>query len=192
MVVAAYGDGTIRWHRASDGRELLALKVPANKTDWVLWTPEGFYEATAGAQDVLRWVINYGSNSAATTLSVSAIPALHRPDALSLMHAELETARALGIADVTKVRAFVQVATDSAKPPGALLHVLAVGIDHFGEKAGGLRLDYAVEDAHDVATDLLRGSRSRGLGDSPPPPDRGHVQARPVRTGCGRRLRAHH
>ena len=190
-MVAAYGDGTIRWHCADDGRELLALKVRANKTDWVLWTPEGFYEATAGAQDVLRW-INHGSNSAATTLSVSAIPALHRPDALPLMLAELETARALGIADVTKVRAFVQVATDSAKPPGALLHVLAVGIDHFGEKAGGLRLDYAVEDAHDVATDILRGSRSRGLGDSPPPPDRGHVQARPVRTGCGRRLRAHH
>jgi len=39
MVVAAYGDGTIRWHRADDGRELLALKVLANKTAWVLWTP---------------------------------------------------------------------------------------------------------------------------------------------------------
>ncbi len=49
VVVAAYGDGAIRWHRADDGRELLALQVLPNKTDWVLWTPEGFYEATPGA-----------------------------------------------------------------------------------------------------------------------------------------------
>ena len=29
LVVAAYGDGTIRWHRLSDGQELLALFVHA-------------------------------------------------------------------------------------------------------------------------------------------------------------------
>jgi WD40 repeat protein len=54
VVVAAYRDGTIRWHRADDGRELLALQVLPHKErdpakwDWVLWTPEGFYEATPG------------------------------------------------------------------------------------------------------------------------------------------------
>ena len=49
LVVAAYGDGTIRWHRMDDGRELLALYVLADKQNWVAWTPEGFYGATAGA-----------------------------------------------------------------------------------------------------------------------------------------------
>ena len=117
IVVAAYGDGTIRWHRADDGRELLALQVLANKTDWVLWTPEGFYEATPGAEDVLKWVVNHGPDSAATT-SRSAIPRLHRPDALPLVLDELETARALGIADVSEARLAVQMATGSAKPPG--------------------------------------------------------------------------
>src|SRR5262249_33264129 len=43
LVVAAYGDGTIRWHRMDDGRELLALFVLADKQNWVAWTPEGFY-----------------------------------------------------------------------------------------------------------------------------------------------------
>ena len=155
IVVAAYGDGTIRWRRADDGRELLALHVLPNKKDWVLWTPEGFYEATPGAQDVLKWVINHGTDSAATTLPVSAIPKLHRPDALSLVLDELETTRALGIADVAEARLLVQAATGSAIPPGAVLHVLTVGIDHFGDKAGGLKLDYAVADAHDVATALV-------------------------------------
>ncbi len=160
VLVAAYGDGTIRWHRGDDGRELLALQVLANKTDWVLWTPEGFYEATPGAQDVLKWVVDHGPNSAATAISVSAIPRLHRPDALPLVLAELETARALGIADVAAARLSVQTATGSAKPPGAVLHVLAIGIDHFGDKAGSLKLDYAVDDAHDVASALLESQKS--------------------------------
>ena len=126
----------------------------------MLWTPEGFYEATSGAQDVLKWVVNHGPDSAATTLPVSAIPKLHRPDALRLVLDELETARALGIADVSEARLAVQTATGSDKPPGGVLHVLAIGIDHFGSKAGGLHLDYAVDDARDIANALLAGQRS--------------------------------
>ena len=60
LVVAAYGDGTIRWHRMSDGAELLAFMPLADRTNWVAWTPEGFYAATAGAQGVLRWQVNRG------------------------------------------------------------------------------------------------------------------------------------
>ena len=145
IVVTAEGDGTIRWLRANDGRELLALQVLPNKTDWVLWTPEGFYAATPSAQNVLKWVVNHGPDAAATTLSVSAIPNLYRPDALRLVLDQLETARALGIAEVAAARLSVQTATGSEKPPGAVLHVLAVGIDHFGDKAGALKLDYAVD-----------------------------------------------
>jgi WD40 repeat protein len=168
IVVAAHGDGTIRWHRADDGRELLALQVLLNKSDpiksdWVLWTPEGFYEATPGAQDVLRWVVNHGPEKAATTLPVSAIPKLHRPSALPLVLDELETARALGIDDISTTRLEVQAKTGSAKPPGAVLHVLAIGVDHFGDKAGGLHLDYAAEDARDVA-DMLRDSQKIAPG----------------------------
>jgi uncharacterized caspase-like protein len=125
----------------------------------VLWTPEGFYEATSGAKDVLKWVVNHGPNKAATTLPVSAIARLHRPIALPLVLSELETARALGLDDITQARHDVQVKTGSAKPPGGVLHVLAIGVDHFGDKAGGLRLDYAAEDAHDVADALLQSQR---------------------------------
>jgi WD40 repeat protein len=123
IVVTANGDGAIRWHRADDGRELLALQVLPNKEsdptkwDWVLWTPEGFYEATPGARDMLKWVVNHGPDSAATTLPVSAIPRLHRPDALPLVLEELETARALGIADMALARCDVQAAAHSGKAP---------------------------------------------------------------------------
>ena len=53
----------------------------------------------------------------------------------------------------------VQIATGSAKPPGGVLHVLAIGIDKFGDKAGGLHLDYAAEDARDVANALLESQK---------------------------------
>jgi WD40 repeat protein len=160
IVVAAYGDGAIRWHRADDGRELLALQVLPNskdpaKWDWVLWTPEGFYEATAGAENVLKWVTNHGPDTAASVLPVSAIAKLHRPNALPHVLDQLETAHALGVDDMTQARLDVQAKTGSAKPPGGVLHVLAIGVDKFGDKAGGLHLDYAAEDAHDVASALL-------------------------------------
>jgi uncharacterized caspase-like protein len=86
---------------------------------------------------------------------VSAIPRLHRPDALRFVLDELNTKGALGAADLTGARLAVQKATGSVKPPGGVLRVLAIGIDKFGEKAGGLHLDYAAEDARDVARTLL-------------------------------------
>jgi WD40 repeat protein len=159
-VVVTAGGGTIRWHRADDGRELLSLHVIPNdkepaKWDWVLWTPEGFYEATPGADGVLKWVVNHGPDKAATTLPVSAIAKLHRRNALAHVLDKLETAHALGVDDISQARLDVQAATGSAQPPGGVLHVLAIGIDKFGDKAGGLHLDYAAEDAQAVATALF-------------------------------------
>jgi hypothetical protein len=147
IVVAAEGDGTIHWHRADDGRELLTLQVLPNKKDWVLWTPERFYQATDGAQDVLKWVTNHGPDHEATAIPVSKVSRLHRPDALRFVIDELNTKGALGAADLAGARLAVQAATGSAKPPGAVLHVLTIGVDQFG-------LHFAAEDARGVADAL--------------------------------------
>jgi outer membrane protein assembly factor BamB len=155
LVVATYGDGTIRWHRMDDGRELLALYVLADKQNWVAWTPEGFYGATAGAFGVLQWQVNRGFDAAADAVPVNAIPRLRRPDALALVLEELETARALGIADLKAARRDVQIVTGSTKAPGARLHVLTIGISDYGDKARNLRLNFAHRDAQDVASALL-------------------------------------
>ena len=40
-----------------------------------------------------------------------------------------------------------------------MLHVLAIGVDQFGDKAGGLKLNYAAEDAHDFAGALLESQK---------------------------------
>jgi WD40 repeat protein len=155
LAIAAYGDGTIRWHRLDDGRELLALYVLADKQNWVAWTPEGFYGATAGAFGLLQWQVNRGFDAAADTVPVNTIPSLRRPDALALVLQELETARALGMADLKAARRDVQIVTRSTKAPGSRLHVLAIGISDYGDKAKNLRLNFAARDAQDVASALL-------------------------------------
>ena len=82
--------------------------------------------------------VNHGPDQAATTLPVSAIAKLHRPNALPHVLDQLETAHALGVDDMSQARFDVQAKTGSAKPPGGVLHVLAIGVDKFGDKAGGL------------------------------------------------------
>jgi hypothetical protein len=129
--------------------------VLADKQNWVAWTPEGFYGATPGAFGVLRWHVNRGFEAAAETVPVSAIPRLRRPDALPFVLQELETTRALGVADVRAARDDVRFITGAAKAPGARLHVLTIGVSDYGEKAAELALRFAHKDAQDVASALL-------------------------------------
>jgi Caspase domain/WD domain, G-beta repeat len=155
LAVAAYGDGTIRWHRMDDGRELLALYVLPDRQNWVAWTPEGFYGATPGAFGALQWHVNQGFDAAARAVPISEIHSLRRPEVLVLVLQEMETARALGIADLKAARRDIQVATGAAKPPGARLHVLTVGVSDYGDKAKNLKLNFAHRDAQDVASALV-------------------------------------
>jgi WD40 repeat protein len=60
IIVAAYRDGTIRWHRWSDGNELLALFVNRESKAWVAWTPSGYYMASPGGEDLIGWHVNRG------------------------------------------------------------------------------------------------------------------------------------
>jgi uncharacterized caspase-like protein len=56
----------------------------------------------------------------------------------------------------------VQIATGSAKAPGARLHVLTIGVSDYGDKAKDLKLRFADRDAHDVA-DALVNTQGGGL-----------------------------
>jgi WD40 repeat protein len=86
LVVVAYGDGTIRWHRLSDGQELLALFVHASDRRWVLWTPKGYYAASAGGEGLIGWHVNHGWNEAASFFSADRFrDRFNRPDIVKLV-----------------------------------------------------------------------------------------------------------
>jgi hypothetical protein len=82
LVIAVYGDRTIRWHRLDDGREVLALFPLADRRNWVAWTPEGIYAATPGAHGVLRWHVNRGWDAPAEAIPMAEIPETYRPEAI--------------------------------------------------------------------------------------------------------------
>jgi hypothetical protein len=65
VAIAAYSDGTIRWHRLSDGQELLAVFVHAKDRRWVAWTPKGYYTASSGGEGLIGWHVNRGWTDAA-------------------------------------------------------------------------------------------------------------------------------
>jgi Caspase domain len=163
LAIAAYDDGTIRWHRMDDGRELLALYVfPGGRQEWVAWTPEGFYDATADVFGRLQWQVNRDFGSEVSTIPVNAIARLRRPDVLALVLQELETAHVVGIPELKAARRDVQIATGSKSPPGPRLHVLTIGISAYGDKAQNLSLKFASRDAQDVANAILN-TQSDGL-----------------------------
>jgi WD40 repeat protein len=155
LVVAAFGDGSIRWHRMEDGAELLAFMPMSDHANWVAWTPEGFYAATAGAQGVLRWHVNRGWEPA-ESVPVEDIPGSYRPEVLPLVLQQLETPRALGLADMADHNQQVMLRTHSHISPGAQLHLLTIGIDQYNvEYAKNLRLQFADRDARDLASAIV-------------------------------------
>ena len=83
LVVAAYDDGTIRWHRLSDGKELLALFIHPDGQRWIVWTPQGYYDASLGADELIGWHVNHGYDRVPDFYPVSQFrDRFYRPDVI--------------------------------------------------------------------------------------------------------------
>ena len=105
IVVAAYGDGTIRWHRWSDGEELLALFVNRDTRAWVAWTPSGYYSASPGGEDMIGWHLNRGWGQAADFFPASRFRAkFARPDVIGRVLETLDEAAAVRQANTAAKR----------------------------------------------------------------------------------------
>lgn len=110
IILAAYGDGTIRWHRSSDGAELMALfmHVPADPNvakRWVLYTPKGYYTASAGGEDLIGWHVNRGWDEAADFFPASRFrDRFHRPDVVAKVLDLLDEDKAIDEANAQSKR----------------------------------------------------------------------------------------
>jgi WD40 repeat protein len=118
LVVAAFGDGTIRWYRLEDGQELLALFPHADRKRWVLWTPSGYYDASPGGEDLIGWHVNRGRDQAADYFPASRFrEAFHRPDVVSRVLETLDEVEALRLANEEGGRRQVRAAVSEQLPP---------------------------------------------------------------------------
>jgi WD40 repeat protein len=96
LIVAAYDDGTIRWHRVSDGEELLALFMAPDGRRWVAWTPQGYYDASAGADDLIGWQVNHGYDQAPDFFPASQFQQrFNRRDVIARVLDTLDVAKAV-------------------------------------------------------------------------------------------------
>jgi WD40 repeat protein len=99
LVLASYADGTIRWYRMSDGKELLALFPHADRKRWVAWTPNGYYDASPGGEDLIGWHVNRGLDHEADFFPASRFrDTFYRPDVVSRVLDTLDEAEALRVA----------------------------------------------------------------------------------------------
>ncbi len=99
--VAAAADGTIRWYRMWDGKELLAYFPHADRKRWVLWTPSGYYDVSPGGEDLIGWNVNNGKDSTADFFPVSKFRSVYyRPDIIAKVLETLDEADAVRLANV--------------------------------------------------------------------------------------------
>jgi hypothetical protein len=117
-VVAAYGNGTIRWHRASDGAEQLTFYPHPDKKRWVLWTPSGFYDASPGAEDLIGWHLNHGKDTAADFFPASRFRGqFYRPDVLAKILETRDESEAVRLANLDAGRKLQIASIVQALPP---------------------------------------------------------------------------
>jgi WD40 repeat protein len=83
FAVAAIGDGTIRWYRITDGKEVLSFFPHSDRKRWILWTPSGYYDASPEAEDLIGWHVNNSTDGAADFFPNHQFRAqFYRPDVI--------------------------------------------------------------------------------------------------------------
>jgi WD40 repeat protein len=115
---AAFGDGTIRWYRLSDGAELLAFFPHADRKRWVLWTPSGYYDCSPGGEDLISWHLNRGKDQAADFFPASKFrDRFYRPDVIQKVLSTLDESEAVRLADAAANRKTQSTSVAQLLPP---------------------------------------------------------------------------
>jgi WD40 repeat protein len=154
LVVAAYDDGTIRWHRASDGAELLALFVHAKDRRWVAWTPKGYYTASAGGESLIGWHVNRGWEQAADFFAASQFRnTFYRPDVVQNVLIFLDEDKAVALANEAAKLASTEVDVRSHLPPVVTILSPTEGASF---ASSDLTLEYAVRSPSGLPVDSVR------------------------------------
>lgn len=99
VLAAAMADGTIRWRRVEDGAPLMSLFAnPAGQ--WVLWTEQGYFDVSAGAENLIGWTVNRPGGEQADYFPISRFRERYfRPDVLDQVLAQNDAGKALAFAN---------------------------------------------------------------------------------------------
>lgn len=170
-LVAGLGDGTIRWYDMADGREMMALFVHAVDLRWVAWTPEGFFAASEGGEDLMGYHMNQDPGIAPRFVRTGQLyEYFYRPDLLMhrLARNEGPIREALAeIGDIDRLLLASRPPTLSASAGGDIriakpgyLHEVVVE-----DQGGGIgQIEYRVNGVVIKSVDVRAQKRVRGDG----------------------------
>jgi WD40 repeat protein len=171
LLIAAYGDGTIRWHRLADGAELLALFVDAKTLAWIAWTPSGYFMSSPGGDELGGWHINRGWNQASDFFPMSRFrDRFYRPDVVKLVLATLDENAALAAADAAAMNDGHAAPTLADNLPPVVTIVSPIEGSNFEQSNVTLAYDLRSPSGKDVGSiEALVNGRPVGLRQLPPP-----------------------
>jgi hypothetical protein len=148
------GDGTIRWYRWSDGKELLALFVDRESKAWVAWTPSGYYSASPGGEELIGWHVNRGWEQAADFFPAARFRDTYaRPDIVERVLDTLDEAEAVRLANAARPGKIAPApAIIERMPPVVTIVEPATGSTASGDST---RLDYIVRSPSGLPVDAV-------------------------------------
>ena len=154
LVLTADADGTLHWYRWSDGKELLALFVDRESKAWVAWTPQGYYSASPGGEELIGWHVNRGYEQPSDFFSAARFRDTYaRPDIVERVLDTLDEAEAVRLANAARpgktppARAIAE-----QLPPVVTILSPAAGSIVSGE---GTRIDYIVRSPSGLPVDAV-------------------------------------
>ncbi len=169
LVVAAFADGTIRWLRLSDGKELASVFVHPDQQRWAAWTPDGTYMASPGGDTLIGWQVNRGKDATADFFTVSRFrDRFYKPEAV-----ERALASNAGAAPQRRGDATPDTAPQARDIAALLPPVVNLLSPRNGTTAEGTRLEiqYELRASGGVPVDLVRVMVNRKPVAEASPPD---------------------
>lgn len=118
VLAATLGGGIINWYRMSDGELLLTLFAHPDNNRWVLYTSDGYYDASPGAENLFGWHLNNGADKAAYFFPASKFRnKYYRPDVIDNILITLDEDEAIRIADLAGNRKTNTTSIANMLPP---------------------------------------------------------------------------
>ncbi len=167
FIVAALGDGTIRWYKRQSGKEMMAFFPHQNRKNWIVWTSSGFYYCPEAVENiVLGQQKNRSKDSSAEFIPLSpnacqmkeVVKALSvqlpsdKIEQLQEKETQLTTAdiRGKNSLEIAKSPTPETATSVSTEAPKNSLYLLAVGVNKY-KASGFTSLNFAAKDASDFA-----------------------------------------
>jgi hypothetical protein len=163
-LVSGLADQTVRlWNLRT--RELIVTIFRGENGEWVIWTPQGYYMGSPGADKIIGWQINKGPNKAADYVTAEQLRKyLNRPDivakAIELASAEEAVHTSYG----TEFKL-----SDLLARPAPQLHILSPAPDASVTAPGRVTVSIALSATPDPVARIPIQVNGRQLDDFLPP-----------------------